>query len=45
MVVSTVSTYLTANTERAYKAIQDYTKGKILKKLVLDRHHDVPLQK
>jgi hypothetical protein len=31
MVVSTVATYLTTHTDRAYKAIEEYTKGKVVK--------------
>ena len=36
MVVSTVSTFLTGDTERACKAIDDYSKGKVLKQLLLE---------
>ena len=35
MVVSTVSSFLTTNTDRAYKTMEDYTKGKIIKQYIL----------
>jgi hypothetical protein len=34
MVVSTVSTFMTANTDRAFKAIEEYSRSKLIKKFI-----------
>jgi hypothetical protein len=34
MVVSTVATYLTTHTDRAHKAIEEYTKGKVVNRIL-----------
>jgi Domain of unknown function (DUF4209) len=39
MVVSTVSTFIVENSQRAFKAIEQYTKGKIVKKITHQLEH------
>lgn len=42
MVVSTTITYLTTNTDRAFKAIEEFTKGKVIKQQVLPLLAELP---
>jgi hypothetical protein len=38
MVVSTVSTFITTNTDRAFKAIEDYSRSKLVKKFITNNN-------
>ena len=37
MLLSTMTTFVTTNAERAFKAVDDYTKGKLVKKILLQK--------